>query len=228
MTNQRWLWLGARLGIVASVWLGVQPACEADARLDVQVLDERTGAPLEGVGVCLGTAAEPGQIGMLRSDAAGRVVFRSIPTSALQLVLSRSGYVSQKRVIEPLYESSTLVLKLAAGWQAGPHCLVSDRTGSGGERGLAITDLDLTLVSAASRAVRIGVRTQGSPEQIRVSEREDFRDAQWQPYQPEVRLVLGPGKNRTQVFVQVRRTASLEGASIQTLSPVRSVAVTVP
>jgi len=228
MTRERRLSTSARLGIVLLTCMGMRMAGAADARLEVQVLDQRSGTPLEGVGVCLGTAAEPAQIDSQKTDAGGRAVFRSIPASSLQLLLSRAGYIAQTRPVESIHGNSTLVLKLAPGWQAGPRCVVSERVIPGGEGGLVITGLDLKRDSAQSGAVRIGVRVRGTPDQIRVSEREDFHDAQWQPYRAEIPLVLSVGNERKTLFVQVRRAAGLDGATIQALSPVKSVSVNAP
>lgn len=217
-----------RSALIAVAGLLAHSSASADASLAVQVVDARTGTALEGIGVCLGTAAEPGQLGTLRTDADGRALFKAVPPGPLQLVVSGSGYVGQKRPIEPLYKSGALVMKLAPGWRSGPRCVVADETGSGNGPGLAITDLDVTPPAAPGHAVRIGVRTRGEADQIRISERQDFRDADWQPYRPEVSYTLSPGRGGKQVFVQVRRAAGHGGASIQALSPVRSVSVNLP
>lgn len=228
MVNRNWLSQVARYGLLAAIGLVHQPLLAGDTRLSIQVLDEQTGVALEGVGVCLGTAAEPDQLGALRTDASGRVVFRSVPPSSLQLVLSGVGYVGKKRVIEPMYGSGTLVLKLAPGWQESPHCSVPDSAGSGTASGLRITDLEVTPLSTPPRTVRLGLRTQGNADQLRISEREDFRDAQWQPYRQELNFAFGAGGQSRHLFVQVRRTAGRDSASIEVLSPVKSVSVTLP
>jgi hypothetical protein len=61
----------------------------------------------------------------------------------------------------------------------------------------------------------------GRPTQYRASERADFKDADWQDYTsaPVFQLSEGPGKKS--VYFQVRRYATLNGANLETLSPVR-------
>jgi hypothetical protein len=72
-----------------------------------------------------------------------------------------------------------------------------------------------------TRNVTLDNVVSGKPTQFRASERADFKGADWQDYTqaPVFQLSAGPGKKA--VYFQVRRHAALNGANLETLSPVR-------
>jgi hypothetical protein len=203
-------------------------ASAAGAQLEVQVLDESTGEPLAGVGVCLGTGAEIDQLGALSTDVSGRAVFKEIPGSALHLTLSKQGYVAEQRALEPFYQSGVLVLKLGSGWLAGPRCRVPNRADAISSGRLLIGSLAATPVPGRPGHVRVGIQSQGGADQVRISERADFRDARWQSYAPELHFELDPASEEKELFVQLMRSTNRDGASIQILSPVRGISVASP
>jgi len=63
-------------------------------------------------------------------------------------------------------------------------------------------------------------RISGSPTHYRASEHPDFNDSPWQIYTAEPGFELSPGTGKKVVYFQVRRFSTINGADIQTLSPV--------
>lgn len=218
MSKYRWLatfmtsiWLAAPL---TALW-----AAGTGANLDVQVMDSSTGAALSQTAVCLGTAAAASQLGSRVTDERGLVRFRSVPSSPLQVTVSRPGYQAEKRALEPLFDDRMLVLKLTSGWDKGPACTGVSATADS-DNGLKITRLDLAVTAQKSAAVQIRTQVQGDAGQIRVSSLPDFSDTGWQPYKTAINYT--PGSAR-QLYVQVRRYTEIQGATLQSLSPVATV-----
>lgn len=204
----------------------VQAASPAGDYLDVQVMDRASGRVLSDVSVCLGTAADTKQFGGLKTDDRGMVRFQSVPRSPLQVTVSKPGYQGQLRRLAPQADSRSVIMKLAAGWRAGPRCALQARPASG-NKALSISSLDLVPVTGR-HVVEIDTRVEGDPAQIRISENRDFSGARWLPYQPSVSHQLSTGKGRKRLFVQVRRLARVNGASLQALSPVVSAEIRLP
>lgn len=218
MNNFRWL-VTLLAGLVIAVPVTALRAAGAGANLDVQVMDIATGAALSHTAVCLGTAAAGSQFGSLVTDERGMVRFRSVPPSPLQVTVSRPGYQAERRELEPVFEDRMLVLKLASGWRKGPACTRVSGVADSVNR-LKITGLDLGVTAQKPAALQVRTQVQGDAGQIRVSSSPDFSDASWQPYKASVNY--SPGSAR-QLYVQVRRYTKIQGATLQSLSPVATV-----
>jgi hypothetical protein len=67
------------------------------------------------------------------------------------------------------------------------------------------------------------VRTSGPANQVRVSEQPDFSGSDWQELQQPVPYDLTDGESVKQIYVQVRRHAQSQGASLEVISPVERV-----
>lgn len=217
--------------VLSGAFFGIsQPIVQAAGQgntLDVQVLDSTTGKALSDVAVCLGTAANSAQFGSIATDERGAANFTSVPKSPLQLTVSRPGYLAKLHQLEPLTNDRVLVLKLVGGWQKGPVCKLSAVAGNDSTNELVITGLDLDLSDAARGTVRVETRVRGEAGQVRVSESADFDNASWQVYRPSVDFQLSKGEGRKRLYVQVRRYAKMNGAFMQSLSPVVSSDVSV-
>jgi len=213
--------LYAILLLVSLPAVASQAAAQQDSSLAIQVVDQRTGKALDGVAVCLGTAADVAQFGALATDNRGRVRFSSVPRSLLQVTASKSGYQAEQLGLDPVTNSRSLVLKLAAGWRNGPRCRVTT-TEREKTAALTIASVNVSPLTGQAGVVRVRTDVRGQAGQIRVSESADFPNAKWRPYQPVVDFHLNPGKGRKQLYVQVRRIAKMNGATLQSLSPVVS------
>lgn len=191
--------------------------------LEVHAFDKQSGKPLANVAVCLGTSARTDQFGAQRTDGNGVVRFSDVRPVALVLTASGDGYQGREQLLEPLYQSRVLVVKLATGG-GGPVCnaAVTD-TGSEASGGLVIDSISVKRDTGSDQGVLVSARTSGAVNQIRVSEQSDFSDAAWQPYKKTVPFLLSAGSGNKVLYVQVRRASEVQGASIAVESPVKRV-----
>lgn len=194
------------------------------SRLEVQLLNRQNGEPVANAAVCLGTSARMDQFGARRSDAKGIVRFDDVSAHPLVLTVSGDGYQGRRQALEPLYESRVLVVKLVTGG-GGPACdaPLQDIAGASGSA-LSLDGVRVRDDSSASPAgVLVATRVSGDANEIRISEQVNFGDADWQPYQPAVPFTLSAGHGPKQLYVQIRRVAQVQGASIEVVSPVKKV-----
>jgi hypothetical protein len=139
----------------------------------------------------------------------------------LLATVSKRGFQGRKQLLESLYQSRVLVMRIASGG-GGPECDAPaeplDNTTSSG---LTVDRIDISADSATGESgnVLISAAASGPVNQIRISEQADFSGASWQAYQPAVAYTLSQGKGLKQVHVQVRRFSEVEGASIEVVSP---------
>jgi hypothetical protein len=193
-------------------------------RLEVQLSNRQDGKPVANAAVCLGTSARPDQFGARRSDSKGIVRFDELTPHPLVLTVSGKGFQGQRQTLEPLYESRVLLVKMTTGG-GGPSCdaprqASGDVTGSG----LNVSAVHIREnINSSPTGVLVSARASGAVNQIRISEQADFADVEWQPYKPAVPFTLSAGEGPKQVYVQVRRIAQVQGASIEVLSPVKKV-----
>lgn len=198
-------------------------AFSAEARwLEVHVLDKQTGNPVKEAAVCLGTTARPDQFGARRSDSAGVVRFEDLTQRpvAMLTTISKTGYQGRQQLLEPLYQSRILIIKVVSGG-GGPQCDAPlAPTKEGDESALIIKHIAVKPDSAANESgqVLVSVRVSGDANQIRISEQADFTAASWQALAPAVGFKTSEGKGVKQIHVQVRRQAKTKGASIEVMS----------
>lgn len=203
-------------------------SASAESRwLEVRVSDKQSGRAIADASVCLGTTARPNQFGAMRANADGVVRFEDlmqIPAPLLATV-SKRGFQGRQQLLEPLYQSRVLVMKIAPGG-GGPECdAPSDVAEADVSSGLTISRIDVSADPSAADSGKVLISTvvSGSVNQIRITEKADFYDASWQAYQPAVAFSLSEGKGLKQIQVQVRRVSEAEGARIQVVSPPKKV-----
>ena len=192
--------------------------------LEVLVVNKQTGEPISGAAVCLGTAARSDQFGAGRADDKGLVRFEALPRNPLVLTVSGTGFQGRTQQLGALYQSRVLELKIAPGG-GGPQCSVPP------EPAVASTSSGLSIKSLSVRAdpeseangVLVSVSVSGEANQIRVSEQPDFGGASWQALQLPLAYTLSQGKGKKQLYVQVRRFAGAEGASMEVVSQIQKV-----
>jgi hypothetical protein len=197
------------------------PVLAPASELKVRVFERGGRQPLAGVSVCLGTSANPMQFGADQTDREGYAVFEDIPRAPLLVTASKSGYKGEQQSLVTSTIQHLLLMSLPTGG-GGPVCTpVGDRavpdTG-----GLQISDFSINKGATASPdiQVRLDHHVSGHPNEYRASENRDISTAAWQPYSAEPVFVLSPGDGKKTVYFQVRRYSKINGADIQTISPI--------
>jgi len=196
-------------------------AAAAASDLRVRVFERGGKAPLAGVAVCLGTAASTDQFGSSLTDSEGFVVFTDVPRAALLVTASRDGYQSGQERMVTSNTNRMLVMTLTSGG-GGPRCKAGDGTASVVAEGLAVGRFALNGGArvTTSRSISLDNRVSGQPTQYRASERRDFAGADWQAYASAPSFELSEEPGQKTVYLQVRRHATVNGAVLETLSPV--------
>ena len=193
--------------------------------LEVRVFNKQSDRAVSGAAVCLGTTARPDQFGAGRSDEDGVVRFENLSQRPMPLLatVSKQGFQGRMQLLESLYQSRVLVMKIASGG-GGPECNApAEPLENATASGLTLDRIDISADSATGESgkVLISAAASGPVNQIRISEQADFAGASWQAYQPAVAYTLSQGKGLKHVHVQVRRFSEVEGASIEVVSPPR-------
>ena len=211
--------LGALLGVSST---NVSSYSGEDRWLEVHVLDKQSGNAVGGAAVCLGTTARPDQFGARRSGKDGVVRFENLSQRpvAMLATVSKSGYQGRQQLLEPLYQSRILIVKVVSGG-GGQQCdapLAPTEADAGS--GLTIEHITIKPDSSAEGPgqVLVSVQATGDANQIRISEQADFSGAAWQALAPAVAYTTSQGKGVKQIHVQVRRQARTRGASIEVVS----------
>ena len=192
------------------------------ADIQVRVFERGGKAPLAGVAVCLGTPARIGQFGASLTDGSGNATFNNVPRTTVLVTASRDGYKAEQETMVSSTGNRMLVISLPTGG-GGTQCPLDDAATrvSGGGLGISRFAMSSGAAVTTSRNVTLNNVVSGHPTQYRASEMANFRGAGWRDYTqaPAFQLSAGPGKKT--IYFQVRRYASLDGANLETLSPVR-------
>lgn len=199
----------------------------AAADIQVQVYERGGKAPLAGAAVCAGTSARLDQFGARKTDATGKVTFSNIPRTTVAVTVSQDGYKSEQETIVNSAGDRTLVMSLSPGG-GGPACQLAAADSATTSSGLVINRFVINDGKSTTndRRVQLNNSVSGQATQYRASERADFGGAQWQDYSAAPTFELSPDKGRKLVYFQVRRHANVNGAVIETLSPVSRDAIT--
>jgi hypothetical protein len=196
------------------------PVLAPASELRVRVF-ERGAKPLAGVSVCLGTSANPVQFGSHQTDREGYAAFADVPRASLLITASKTGYQGYQQSLVTSTMPRLLVMSLPAGGGGGVCTPVGGHTVASTD-GLQISDFSINKGAATSsgREVRLDHRVSGHPSEYRAGENRDISTAPWQRYSAQPVFVLSSGSGRKTVYFQVRRYSKIDGADIQTLSPV--------
>ena len=197
------------------------PALAPASELRVRVFERGGKQPLAGVSVCLGTSANLMQFGSDQTDSGGYAVFADIPRAPLLITASKSGYKGEQQSLMTSTIPRLLVMSLPAGG-GGPVCTPVGARAAVNTGGLQVSDFSINGGAYASteRQVQLDHRVSGHPSEYRASEDPDISTAPWKPYSPRPVYVLSSGNGKKTVYFQVRRYSKINGADIQTLSPI--------
>jgi len=191
------------------------------SELRVRVFERGGNIPLPGVSVCLGTSARLDQFGSSRTDGNGYVLFTEVPRTRIVVTASMNGYKSEQESLVTSNASRMLVLSLSGGG-GGTDCAVGDKVGAQASVELKVMRFTVNKgeKQTGNRTVSLDNSVSGMATQYRASERRDMEGAEWQYYAtaPEFTLSEGPGLKR--IYLQVRRHSTVNGATLETLSPV--------
>ena len=204
-----------------SLWLLLAALTVSAADVQVQVSEREGNAPLVGAAVCLGTSARVDQFGAMLTDRNGFAVFKGVPRATVLVTASGNGYKAEQETMVTSTSNRILVMSLPAGG-GGVQCPLGKGASGKVTSGLGVSRFAINngAASAATGQVTLDNVVLGQPTQYRASERSDFKGAEWRDYHkaPVFKLAAGAGKKT--VYFQVRRHAALNGANLETLSPV--------
>lgn len=204
------------------LWLLMASAAVSAATVQVQVSERGGNTPLVGAAVCLGTSARIDQFGARLTDQNGFAVFTDVPRTTILVTASGSGYKAEQETMVTSTSNRILVMSLPTGG-GGVQCPLGKKSSGITGNGLSVSRFSLNkgAASAATGQVTLDNAVQGQPTQYRASERADFRGAEWRDYSTAPVFNLAAGAGSKTVYFQVRRHATLNGAKLETLSPVR-------
>lgn len=202
-------------------------ACLSAAELKVRVFERGGNVPLAGVAVCLGTSARLDQFGATRTDARGYAVFDSVPGAQLLVTASKTGYMTEQEKVVTSNASRMLVLSLPAGG-GGVRCQPDEAESGITSAGLRIERFVINRGAAVTdnRGVTLDSVITGAPTQYRASEQADFGGAEWLDFKASPGFMLSAGAGRKTVYLQVRRHSTVNGAVLETVSPVSIDSIT--
>jgi len=196
------------------------------ADLRIRVFDRAAGVPLAGAAVCLGTSANRRQFGAARTDWEGYAAFTDPPQAPLVITASSKGYKGERRSLVMSNTDRLLFMSLTTGG-GGVKCTL-EATGPAATGGLVVDDFRINggAGTTQTRTVTLNHSATGQPTHYRASQSLDFKDAGWEIYVPAPAFELTPGDGKKVVYFQVRRSSEINGAHLQTLSPVVRDAIT--
>ncbi len=195
----------------------------------IHVVDQTTGKPVTNAAVCLGTSAESGQFGRVFTSRAGVATFSQVPNTPLLLTVSKPRFKGYERTLNAGDYNRVIQIRLADG-VLGPICRITEPPTTPAKTGRTGLHVKRFLINGGkprtqSRRVTLSSRVSGNPTHYRVSERSDFASANWQPYEKQTVFQLsGPGGRKT-IYFQVRRHKEVDGAELQSTSPVLSARI---
>lgn len=197
------------------------------ADLRVRVFERGGNVPLEGVSVCLGTQARLDQFGASRTDDEGYAVFSELPQAQIIVTASRDGYKSEQESLVTSNLNRLLVLSLSAGG-GGVDCRIDSASVELSAAGLAVRRFTINKGQKVtdSRTVSLHNSVTGTATQYRASERRDMQGAEWQYYSAAPEFTLSEGTGLKRVYLQVRRHSTVNGATLETVSPVVQDSIT--
>jgi hypothetical protein len=191
------------------------------ADLQVRVFERGGNIPLAGVSVCLGTQARLDQFGAARTDGQGYVMFSEVPQAQIVVTASRPGYKSEQESMVTSNTNRLLVISLPAGG-GGPECELGSQIAGLTSAGLLVRQFRINAgaTSTDNRNVNLNHSLSGAATEYRASERRDMAGAEWQTYAAAPQFTLSEGAGVKRVYLQVRRHSTVNGASLESLSPV--------
>lgn len=191
------------------------------ADLRVRVFERGVNVPLQGVAVCLGTQARLDQFGAVRTDESGYALFSGLPRAQVVVTASMPGFMSAQENMVTSNVNRMLVMTMSGGG-GGARCPISEQGDGLSAGGLHIKQFTINkgASTTSSRTIKLNNKLTGMATQYRASEQADLADSEWQYYAAAPEFTLSSGAGVKQVYLQVRRHATVNGATMETVSPV--------
>lgn len=191
------------------------------ADMTVRALDKVSGEPLPDASICLGTPADPVQLGAVRTGRDGQVTFEAVPDARLVVTVGKPGYRGERRALQGgRAESLTFLLQTGGG---GPVCRAPAQAVRDDILEVADFRIDGDAGTTDSREVVLEFTAAGTATHYRAGESPDLEAVPWQPLgaePPRFRLSPGPGEKR--IYLQLRKFHDAAGATLETRSEVVS------
>lgn len=189
------------------------------ADLQVRVMSRETGRVVPNVSVCLGTPADPSQLGARRTPGDGTVLFRDVPRAPLILTVSGVGYRPEERRLSALDHNAVMVVQVTTGGGPPVGCEAPPLERA---RGFVVPGFRINAGadSTGRRRVTLNFVVPDGVTEYRASESPEFPDAQWREIRRAPTFELSPGEGTKTVYLQLRRYREVEGARLETRSRV--------
>lgn len=214
MNKNNSCWVVAVVLTVAALSWSVAQA----ASLEVRVARAPGLEPLGGVAVCVGTPANKTQFGAFVTPDTGVIRLADLPRSPLVLILSRDGYRGEERRLGPAGFDRVITVQMHSGG-GGPQCRPPElvRPADAALRELHVSRFRLNRGASVTRRrlVTLDFEVSGEPTHYRASERPDFSDTDWQPFNPKPTFTLSPTQGRKTVYLQLRRYSERDGITLE-------------
>ncbi len=181
------------------------------AGFGVTVVDE-FGVPLSDVSVCFGLPGTPEQFGSFITGSSGQIMVEDLPIVPLSVIVSKQDYQGVQ-FVEGMknYRLIKRVTLLMGG--EGPKCQTKI---SSDFSSLKINDL---IASLNKGRLLIESQVSGAPTHYRISPREDFKGAKWQPYKTTFNYGE-TSSNDGSLYFQVKRQTKTNSNWIEARSQV--------
>lgn len=207
-----------RVGAVALTIAGLWCTGVQATSLEIRVARAPGLDPLGGVAVCVGTPANKTQFGAFVTPDTGVIRLADLPRSPLVVVLSREGYRGEERRLGPAGFDRVITVQLHTGG-GGPQCRPRElsRPADAALRELHVSRFQINRGASVTRRrlVTLDFEVSGQPTHYRASERADFSDTDWQPYNPNPTFTLSPTQGRKTVYLQLRRYSERDGITLE-------------
>ena len=205
---------------------GWPPAAQA-GDLGVRVHVRPQGQPLGGAAVCLGTGANPAQMGAITTGPGGLARFEDVPAAPLVLTVSKPGFRGVSRPVRTTSGSRQLLVSLARGG-GGPVCPSPEPLAARGA--VRVLDLGLKVVESAggTPVIVLEPRLAGRPNQYRIAGDPDFTGAPWQALEDTLRWRPQASGPSAPLYFQVRRHLDEAGVVLEARSPPVAARIPLP
>ena len=213
--ERRWVQrVGQVFGMAAFLGLSSLGSAHA-AKFGVRVVDD-LGKPVAGASVCIGLEGNYKQFGAMFTGADGNAIVE-VPNVPLVVTVSKTRFAGT-RMIEPARDFTLIrEVKLVEG-RPGPRCRAGSTLAANPPE-IYISDI---AVRRGARTASLTPSVSGEPSHYRVSNLEDFSNANWQRFDTSINLPASLF-NEPSLFLQMRRFTGSSRAWLESVSDVVTV-----
>lgn len=213
--SRRWVQqIGKGLSLAALLGIATMGSAQA-AKFGVRVVDEQ-GKPVAGASVCVGLQGNYKQFGAIFTGPDGNASVE-VPNVPFIVTVSKTRFAGT-RMTEPA-RNFTLIreVKLTEG-KPGPRCRAGS-TLAANPPAIYVSDI---AISKGARTASLTPSVSGDPSHYRISNLEDFSNADWQKFDTTI-LMPASLFNEPSVFLQMRNYVGNDKAWLEARSDVITV-----